>query len=483
MRKNELPAWAEKYKEKGKTIKVRKGKYYLYQSKCVYDKNKKNKNKTINTYLGTITEERGFIPAKNYADIKPESLYSKIYGHFALFKHLGGNILERLIVKFGEEKGVKIFTIAVLRSIENTPYYQLEDAFEESYYSVEYKNLSMSKSSLSDLLKELARYKTNMLEFMKEDIDEDDIIIFDGTNFLCGGYTISYRGYGYKHGHNYSSQINELYAYSVKNRKPVYFKLLEGSVPDKATLKDVIQESGIKNSISLIDKGFNSDSNISGLLENKNKYIMPLNCNSKLVPEEILNDVARTNAKELFILNKETISSYETRDEDNNRICIYFNSTIASVEETEYVDKMNRKVKNYTMEKYQTDKKRFGIYVIKTNIEDFNLEKIYNYYSSRAEVEYMFDTIKNTLGYDKSYMRSDETIESWAFINHISILLTQKVYDEINNRKIKITVHELFRKLRQVKKVTNNLDKDGSYKLQVVPKKTREILEKLEIIL
>ena len=322
-----------------------------------------------------------------------------------------------------------------------------------------------------------------MLEFMKEDIDDDDIIIFDGTNFLCGGSTISYRGYGYKHGHNYSSQINELYAYSVRNRKTVYYKLLEGSVPDKATLKDVIQESGIKNSISLIDKGFNSDNNISGLLENKNKYIMPLNCNSKLVPEEILNDVARINAKELFILNRETISAYETRDENNNRICIYFNSTIASVEETEYVDKMNRKVKDYTIEKYQTNKKRFGIYVIKTNIEDFNLEKIYNYYSSRAEIEYMFDTIKNTLGYDKSYMRSDEMIESWAFINHISILLTQKVYDEISNKKLKITIHELYRKLRQVKKVANNLDRNESYKLQVVPKKTREILEKLEIIL
>ena len=93
MKKYELPAWAEKYKEKGKTIKVRKGKYYLYESKCVYDKNKKNKNKTINTYLGAITEDRGFIPTKKYGDIKPESLYSKIYGHFALFKQLGVNIL------------------------------------------------------------------------------------------------------------------------------------------------------------------------------------------------------------------------------------------------------------------------------------------------------------------------------------------------------------------------------------------------------
>ena len=341
----------------------------------------------------------------------------------------------------------------------------------------------MSKSSLSSLLKELSKYKTNMLEFMKEDIDNDDTIIFDGTNFLCGGSTISYKGYEYKHGHNYISQVNELYAYSVKNRKPVYYKLLEGSVSDKSTLKDVIKESGIENCISLIDKGFNSDENITSLLSNKNRYIMPLKCNSKIVPENILNDTARRNTKEIFVLNKEAVSAYEITDTENNRICIYFNSTIASIEETEYIDKMNRKVKGYTMEKYQTAKQRFGIYIIKTNINDFSLEKVYNYYSSRAEIEYMFDTLKNTLGYDKSYMRLDETIESWAFINHISILLTQRVYDEINNKELKTTIHEVYRKLRQVKKITNNLDKEESYELQGIPKKTRTLLEKLEIIL
>ena len=483
MKKYELPEWAKKYKEKGKTIKLRKGNYYLYETKCIYDKTKKNKHYTKNTYLGVITEDNGFIPAKKYQKVEAENLYTKIYGHYALFKEYGKDLLIRLKEKFGEENGIRIFVIAVLRAIENTPYSHLEDAFEESYYSVIYKNLSMSKSSLSNLLKELSKYKTNMLEFMKEDISKDDTIIFDGTNFLCGGSSISYRGYGYKHGHNYVSQINELYAYSVKNRKPVYYKLLEGSVSDKATLNDVIMEAGIENCISLIDKGFNSDDNISSLLTNKNRYIMPLKCNSKLVHEEILNDATRKNAAELFILNKETISAYEIKDSENNRICIYFNSTIASVEETEYVDKMSRKVNGYTMEKYQTAKQRFGIYIIKTNIEDFSLEKIYNYYSSRAEIEYMFDTLKNTLGYDKSYMRLDETIESWSFINHISILLTQRIYDMISNKDLKTPIHEIYRKLRQVRKITNNLDKEENYKLQGIQKKARILVDKLEIIL
>ena len=95
----------------------------------------------------------------------------------------------------------------------------------------------------------------------------------------------------------------------------------------------------------------------------------------------------------------------------------------------------------------------------------------------------MFDTLKNTLGYDKSYMRLDETIESWSFINHISILLTQRIYDMISNKDLKTPIHEIYRKLRQVRKITNNLDKEENYKLQGIPKKARILVDKLEIIL
>lgn len=477
-----LPDWVSKYKGKGKTIKIRNGKYYLYEVQTIYDKKRPNKHYVKNTYIGVITEDNGIIPKKTSNYFKPESLYSKVYGFNLLFDELGKDIFNRLTKNFGLENAQYIYTIAILRAIENTPYSELDDAYEENYLSVKYPNLSMSKSSLSDFLKELSKYKTNMNTFMKEDIEKDDILIFDGTNILCGGNYISYKGYGYKYGHNYNSQINELYAYSVKNRKPIYYKLLEGSISDKATLKDVLKESGIEKSISLIDKGFNSESNLNSLLENKNQYIMALRSDSKLVSGEILKDITRSKCKEMFTLENEAIFAYEAK-EDNNRICIYFNSTIAGIMESEYIDKMNRGVKGFKKENYQKAKERFGIYIIKTNIEDLNLEKIYCYYKSRFEIEYMFDTIKNTLGFDKSYMHSDETIESWAFINHISILLTQRVYDLLQKNDVKISLHHLYKKLRQIKVIKNNLDESEKYELQGVPKKTKEMLSKINIIL
>ena len=209
-----LPEWVLIFKEKGKTIKVKNGRYYLYESKCIYDKTKKNKHYTKDIYLGRITEDNGFIPARRNNDIAAANLYSKVYGGYLLLESISNDIRKRLENNFGKELGKQIYTIASLRALEYTPYSHIEDAYEDSFFSVAYKGLSMTKASLSNYLKDLARYKTNMLSFMKEDIDDDDILIFDGTNILCGGQNISYKGYGYKHGHNYTSQVNELYARS-----------------------------------------------------------------------------------------------------------------------------------------------------------------------------------------------------------------------------------------------------------------------------
>ena len=476
-----MPQWVLKHKEKGKTIKEKNGKYYLYEHKCVYDKNRPNKNYVKDTYIGRITEDNGLILAGHFSNAKAENLYSKEYGSYALFTKLGDSILERLKKYFGDKYALLIFVIACLRVKDHTQYCELEDEFQDNYFSASNKNLNMSKSYLSDFLEDLSHYKDNMTNFMREDITEDDIIIFDGTNLLCGSNNVSYVGYGYKHGHNYNSQVNELYAFSAKNRKAVYYKLLEGSVSDKATLQDVLLESKISNAIALIDNGFESDNNINSLLTNKNKYIMALKRSSSLVPEEILKDFSREEAREYFVNNHETIYAYETKDENGDRICIYFNKSIESIESSEYIEKMSKGVKGYTKENIKKAQERFGIFNIKTNIEDFSLQKIYEYYKSRFEIEYMFDTVKNTLGYDKTFMHSDKSIESWAFINHISIIMTQKIYDYMNEKGVNISLHQLFKKLKLVKKIKSNLDTNDNYEFQGIPKKVRDLLAKLEI--
>lgn len=480
MPRYDLPEWVKIYKEKGKTVKIKNGKYYLYSQKNIYDKTKKHKCRKTEQYLGRITEDDGFIPVKIRSSIpKVENSITKHIGAYVLFNLVGENILHRLEEYF-QEDGKTIFTIACIRAEERTMYSEIEDAYDENYFSVKYPNLAVSKSSLSNFLEKLSKYSMNMTSFMNEDIEQEDILIFDGTNILCGSQNISYSGYGYNHGHNYGKQVNELYAYSYTKRKAVYYKLLEGSVPDKTSLKDVLKGANIKNCISLIDNGFESNDNINSLLENKNRYIIALKRSSSLVSEEILNDISGKNANEIFINNHETIFAYEINN-DNEKICVYFNQTIKGVEMSEYIDKMNANVKGYTKEDFENKQKRFGIYVLKTNVLEKNLQSIYEYYKSRFEIEYMFDTVKNTLNFDKSFMKSDNSLEGWAFINHISILLTQEVYDYMVKKEVNLSLHGLYKKLKHVKVQRNILDSTQTFELEYIPKKTRDLLSKLDI--
>ena len=65
--KNQYPDWVEKYRSKGHTIrKVRDG-YGLYKCTSVYVPGAKYP-KSVQEYLGMITEEDGFIPKKAVAD-------------------------------------------------------------------------------------------------------------------------------------------------------------------------------------------------------------------------------------------------------------------------------------------------------------------------------------------------------------------------------------------------------------------------------
>lgn len=65
--RNQYPEWVEKYRGKGRTIrKVRNG-YGLYKCTSEYVPGAKYP-KLVQTYLGMITEDKGFIPKKSVSD-------------------------------------------------------------------------------------------------------------------------------------------------------------------------------------------------------------------------------------------------------------------------------------------------------------------------------------------------------------------------------------------------------------------------------
>lgn len=66
--------------------------------------------------------------------------------------------------------------------------------------------------------------------------------------------------------------------------------------------------------------------------------------------------------------------------------------------------------------------------VIRTNVNK-SPDDIFAVYKSRIEIEQCFDFLNNLLDLDRSYMHNKYSFESWTFLNHISLMLSYKLYD------------------------------------------------------
>ncbi|MEM3333994.1 MAG: hypothetical protein QW745_07305 [Thermoplasmata archaeon] len=55
---------------------------------------------------------------------------------------------------------------------------------------------------------------------------------------------------------------------------------------------------------------------------------------------------------------------------------------------------------------------------------------------TKVNIQQLFDTFKNVLETDRSYMIDDYELEEWMLVNFVSILLYYKVYNILRTKKM-----------------------------------------------
>ena len=91
----------------------------------------------------------------------------------------------------------------------------------------------------------------------------------------------------------------------------------------------------------------------------------------------------------------------------------------------------------------------------------------------------MFDGIKNVLHADRTYMRNEEALEGWMFINHIAIQWYYIIYSILKQNKMlkRYSVSDFILHLYEMKKVRIN----DSWVMEPITKASVAMLEKLKI--
>jgi len=470
------PDWVLRHKTKGTNISCIKGNYYLYSVTSKWDKEKGRSQKITTGYLGRITQE-GIIPSKRPSMAKKPSVTVKEYGASRFLADVGKDILEKLRSVFPEYAEM-LFTIAAVRVMERCPFRRMELHYEHSYLSELFAGLNLSKNRLTDFLRTIGKDREKIAFFMEQFVHGNGHILFDATNILSKSDKMNINRNGYNSKKEYDPQVNLLYAFSREDKTPVYYRVVPGNIRDVTALKLSVEESGLRDMIVVADKGFGSQANLDMMDEASLQYIIPLKRNSQWFDKSILEQGDKGKFDGYFLWQKRVIWHYSKTLDNGKRVIVFLDEELRNSEQKTYLNNIERDLEGYTHQVFLEKQYVFGTIVMITNTEKTS-EDVYASYKERGEIEQSFDFLKNLLDQDKSYMQNEKSLEAWAFINHISLLLNYKIYNLLReSMKIKkYSIDELISHLKYISKAKIN----GKWLTTEISRKTSDLMVDLKI--
>ena len=106
-------------------------------------------------------------------------------------------------------------------------------------------------------------------------------------------------------------------------------------------------------------------------------------------------------------------------------------------------------------------------------------EIVYGMLKSRADIEQSYDTFRNTIHADRTYMRDDLQLQGWMFVNFIALMMHYRIYGMLKKMDLlsRYSPGDVIRHLDRI----YMLRIGDQRKLSEIPGKSRMIIEKLEI--
>jgi uncharacterized protein YueI len=472
------PNWATKFRQPGTELRLINGKYYLYEVSSKYDPVLKRAKKITGRLLGKITEQDGFIISSKdklrqraEQPIIVDTLTTKEYGTQQLVTKFAEKQIAALEKVFGKD-AKPLFLFAFFRLTEQSPIKNVPFYFMHSFLSEIWNKTVVSDKSISQLIRRVGANREKIMEYQKLFVREGEKVLLDMTHVFTKSQQIEAAQSGYNNSMSFEPQVNLMYLFSAQQHEPVYYRLLPGNIRDVKAFTLTMQECGLKDVTLIADKGFYSKKNITTLDEAKLNYIIPLQRGSKLIHYPTTADKKSWDGYFKF---NEKIIWYKT----NNKVTLYLNQELKTIEEKDYLKRVEDMKENYTMESFYEKQSHFGTLALINNNKVKSAEDIYVEYKARTNVETMFDAMKNIIDADRTYMQNDDAMEGWMFVNHIALQCYYLIYQQLIAHKLikKYSVTDFLKFTHRIKKVKIN----GNWHLAEITKPVQSLLKKLNL--
>lgn len=474
--KIETPDWVLKHKKKGIDIRLIKNCYYAYRRHSEWDSEKKRAKTITDEYLGKITQD-GIIKSKHQKVIQELSKSNiKEYGASKLMLEINKDIIKELKETF-PNLWQFIFVIAIQRFFYSSPLKNMQTHFNYSSLSDEFPQINLSPKTSSEILRVVGADRSRVVDFLRKLMIGSEHLIVDLTAIYSQTENASYPTLGRNSQNEYLPQINMLLLFSKDKNKPIYFRLLPGSIVDISSIKLTLEESEINNAVFVGDKAFYSESNVISIRSFVSRYILPLRRNLTMIDYS----PTKSNTKKSFdghFFFEERVIWYKEKKHNDNRIILFLDESLKLSEQRGFLERIKAETSEFTIEDFHEKENTFGTISIITNTT-YSAEEVYSYLKSRLNIECAFDTFKNTLDADKTYMRTDHHFQGWCFINFLSLYLYYSIYGLLLSNKLlnkfspkDIIMH--FSKVHKIKLSNKEI-------ITEIPKKVRDLIEKMKL--
>jgi transposase len=473
-----------------------KGRIYRYQVIAYWDKEKKQ-SRQRNVYLGPkenakvekIKKMAQKLVSKNYGNIFFLDEISKSIGLYDVLKDCyPDNYREILMNSFYEIMG------------ESKNY--LLHHFQDEHYFEDVK--TMYSSDVSSLHFALGSDERSKMEFTKkwiEKINPQHGIYYDITSFSSYSTNNEFVEWGYNRDGENLPQINVGMVCCQKTALPFFYTVFPGSIVDVTTIVNFIKYLKIynlKDLFLIMDRGFFSVSNISGLIESDRdlSLIIPLPFSLKLTKELTANNSDVKNPQNMFQYNEEILFhkvvptaidghnfnahiffnekaevelrhlfyskllTYESKIkkskfEDEEAFETYLNQEIPDSHKKylQFDDSEKKVVRNET--KIIENLLKSGFFILITNKDKLQKEDVLSFYRNKDVVEKIFDTTKNELDTNRLRSHSKITAEGRFFVKFIATIIYQQITKMMREKDMfkKYSVIELLKELSKIKRI------------------------------
>jgi len=474
------PQWATMHKKPGTELRLIRGKYYLYEYKTVYDKERKGPKKISGKLLGRITEQ-GLVPSGKrklelavdpVINIKPSC---KEYGVSLLVVKTFAKYTSVLQEEFPKH-WKSILAIAYCRFVYHCPLKSIPFRLTQSFLQELIGAGAFNEKTSSIVLKTIGGMPEQMLSYMKAFIKRDEYLLMDSTHVFSNSSLITLARKGYNSQMDFDPQFNLFYIYSAKTQMPVYYRILPGNIREVKAFKNCLLEAGLNDAVIVADKGFFSKKNIELLEKEQLKYILPLKRDNTVINYALL-DNNRFKEEALYFEHEKRFIWYQKYYYGELSLFLFLDETLKVKEEKDYLRRIETHPESYSLVEYHQKRNTFGTIALLTNFQRKQATDVFEMYKSRMTIEVLFDGMKNVLEADHTYMQNEQTLQGWMFINHITLQWYQHLYIELKKKNLlkRYSVNDYVQMLTDLKKIKIN----ETWYFNEITNQSQKMIEKL----